>query len=463
MHGSTAAPSFRQRVSAIRARSGFVLVHRWAGLLMAGFLFFSGVTGAVISWDHELDEWLNPHLTDARAGGPALPALDLAKQIEARHPEVQVTFVPLAAEQGHSFGFGVEPRVDPASSRLFEPGFNEVFIDPADGAELGKREWGAVWPVTRETFVSFLYKLHYSLHLPELWGTDQWGIWLLGVIALLWTADCFVGFYLTLPARSGAQRSLASDVAQEEAPQAAQRTKTWWQRWSSSWKVRWRGGSYKVNFDLHRAGGLWTWGLLFIVAFTAFSMNLYREVFFPVMSLVSNVTPSPFDLKEPADKHAPIAAAVSFDGVLPLARVEAERRGWEEPAGSIFYAREYGIYGVSFFRPEDGHGAGGVGHRALYLDGQEGRVLGERQPWKGTAADIFVQAQFPLHSGRILGVPGRILISLMGLVVALLSVTGVVVWWKKSQARSLAASRGARERRIGVFGSGVRRDEDVVA
>jgi uncharacterized iron-regulated membrane protein len=463
MNESTATVSFRQRLSAVRARPGLALVHRWAGLLIAGFLFFSGVTGAVISWDHELDEWLNPHLTDARASGPALSALDLARQIEARHPEVQVTFVPLAVEQGHSFGFGVAGRVNPASSRLFEPGFNQVFVDPADGAELGKREWGAVWPVTRETFVSFLYKLHYSLHLPEMWGTDQWGIWLLGVIALIWTADCFVGFYLTLPARSGVQRSTAADEALEDAPQATQHTKTWWQRWSPSWKVRWRGGSYKVNFDLHRAGGLWTWGLLFIVAFTAFSMNLYREVFFPVMSLVSDVTPSPFDLKQPTSRHAPIAAAVSFEGVLPLASAEAKSRGWEEPAGSIFYAREYGIYGVSFFRPEDDHGAGGVGHRELYLDAQDGRVLGGRQPWTGTAADIFVQAQFPLHSGRILGVPGRILISLMGLVVAMLSVTGVVVWWKKSQARSLAAARGARDKRAGVFGSGVRRDEDVVA
>jgi uncharacterized iron-regulated membrane protein len=27
---------------------------------LAAFLFVSGLTGAVISWDHELDEWLNP-------------------------------------------------------------------------------------------------------------------------------------------------------------------------------------------------------------------------------------------------------------------------------------------------------------------------------------------------------------------------------------------------------------------
>jgi uncharacterized iron-regulated membrane protein len=46
-----------------------------------------------------------------------------------------------------------------------------------------------------------------------------------------------------------------------------------------------------------------------------------------------------------------------------------------------------------------------------------------------------VQAQFPLHSGRIVGLPGRILISIMGLVVAALSVTGVVIWWRKRRAR----------------------------
>ena len=56
-------------------------------------------------------------------------------------------------------------------------------------------------------------------------------------------------------------------------------------------------------------------------------------------------------------------------------------------------------------------------------------------PWVGTAADIFVQAQFPLHSGRIVGLFGRILISIMGLVVAALSVTGVVIWWRKRRAR----------------------------
>lgn len=411
-------------------RATFVVFHRWAGLLAAAFLFVAGLTGAIISWDHELDEWLNKNLIAARSSGPARDALSIAAELEAREPQVQVTGVPLVAEPGKSLSLWVEPRIDPATGQFYEPGFNQVFIDQATGAEQGRREWGAVWPVTKENFVSFLYKFHYSLHLPAMWGSDRWGVWLMGAVALVWTVDCFTGFLLTLPARKRTNR-IAS---------AGSKPAGFWQRWKPAWRVRWNSSFYKINFDLHRAGSLWTWAFLFILAFTAMSLNLYREVFFPAMSLVSEVTPSPYDLRQPAPYDQPIAARVGLRQAVELASADARRRGWEEPAGSIFYARHYGIYSVSFYRPEDGHGTGGVGHRTLYLDGADGRLLGEREPWKGSAADIFVQAQFPLHSGRILGVPGRILISLMGLVVAGLSATGVYIWWKKRKARVVTES-----------------------
>src|SRR5690606_10395567 len=47
----------------------FVLLHRYVGLALAAFLIVTGLTGAVISWDHELDEWLNPHLIHAPKSG----------------------------------------------------------------------------------------------------------------------------------------------------------------------------------------------------------------------------------------------------------------------------------------------------------------------------------------------------------------------------------------------------------
>nr|WP_221208197.1 PepSY-associated TM helix domain-containing protein [Pseudoduganella violacea] len=412
-------------------RAFWTVIHRYAGLLTAGFLFISGLTGAIISWDHELDDLLNPHLMHASTRGPALAPLDLARQVEARYPDVRVSFVPLHAEPGESISFGISGRVDPVSKKLIEPGFNQVFVDPASGAELGKREWGAVWPITKETFVSFLYRLHYTLHIPEMWGIDQWGLWLMGGIAMIWTFDSFVGFYLTLP------------VSRRKELGRVPAAKSWWQRWQPAWKVRWKGGSAKLNFDLHRAFSLWTFLLLFILAFTAFSLNLYREIFYPVMKTVSQVTPTPFDTRTPADKHHPIEPRFAFADIIQRASAEAAQRQWTEPAGSIFYSQDFGIYGVSFFKPGDDHGSGGVGPAVLYFDGEDGRLLGDRQPWKGTAADIFVQAQFPLHSGRILGLPGRVLISFMGIVVAMLSVTGVIIWWRKRASRVVSAQRQA--------------------
>ena len=401
-------------------RPVFVLIHRYVGLLMVPFLIVTGLTGAIISWDHELDDLLNPHLMKAPGRGPAISSLQLARDIEARDPRVRVAFIPLATEPGKSLPFGVQPRVDPATGKLFSPGYNQLFIDPATGAELGRREWGATWPITRENLVSFLYVLHFSLHLPEFMGSDRWGIRLLGVIAILWTIDCFTGVYLTFPAR------------RKGSPPPRP---SWWQRWKPSWRIRPHAGTYKLHYDLHRASSLWAWGLLFVLAFTAFSLNLYREVFYPMMSSFSQVTPTPFDTRTPTGPLHPIEPRVGFAEIVDKARSEARRRHWDEPPGSVFYAAEFGVYGVQFFHPGGDHGAAGVGPARLFFDGQDGRLIGERLPWKGTVADIFVQAQFPLHSGRILGLPGRIAISLMGVVVAMLSVTGTYLWWRKRRGR----------------------------
>ncbi len=418
------------------------MLHRWAGLTIAAFLFVSGITGAVISWDHELDDLLNPHLVEVSSRGKAISSLELARQIEARHLEVRVTQIPLEAKAGESLGFGVAPRVNPATGKLFEPGFNQVFVDPVTGAEIGKREWGAAWPITRETVVSFLYVLHYSLHIPEMWSIDHWGMWLMGAIALIWIADCFVGFYLTLPVRRARRASRAASVEREL-------TKGFWLRWKPAWKIKTGGSSYRINFDIHRAFGLWFWLLLFILAVSAASLNLNDELAKPIVRAVSSFTPTPFDLRQEQPKEKPIEPAVTFARILDIARAEAERREWREPAGSISYQTAYGFYSVSFFFVGDDHGAAGVGPRALYFDGGDGRYLGNYIPWKGTAGDLFLQVQFPLHSGRILGIPGRIVISFMGLAVAALSVTGVVIWYRKrrGRVRQRAAQIKAGERK----------------
>jgi hypothetical protein len=80
-----------------------------------------------------------------------------------------------------------------------------------------------------------------------------------------------------------------------------------------------------------------------------------------------------------------------------IARADARARGWTEPAARIFYDQRYGYYSVSFYFPGEDRGTGGMGMKRTFLDAIDGRLIGERIPWHGTAADVFMQTP---RSGR---------------------------------------------------------------
>ena len=396
-------------------RELLVRLHRWFGLAAALFLFIAGATGAVISWDHELDEWLNPHLFHARSTGAPLPVLELAAKIEAADPRVRVTFMPLEVEPGHTFTASVSPRVDPATGRLFEPGYNQIALDPATGEAQGRREWGKV-SLTRENLLPFLYKLHYSMHIPDGWGVEL-GIWFMGLIAMAWVVDTLIALWISFPN---------------------------WATWRRSFAFRWKAGGHRLTFDLHRSGGLWIYALVLMLAVTSVAMNLRNEVMRPLVSLFSELTPSPFASRTPAPLAKPIEPLIPATHALELARAEAQRRGWQAPAGGLFLSTEVGVWGVGFYDVVNSHGDGGLGNPWLYFDSRSGAPAGADVPGTGSAGDIFLQSMFPLHSGRIIGITGRVLMSLTGALVAMLCVTGVLIWARKRRARVRAqAPRGA--------------------
>ncbi len=389
-----------------RVRDGLVLVHRWLGLFTALFLFVAGLTGAVIAWDHELDAWLNPRFfRAAQERAPARSSLSLATQLEADDPRLVVRYLPLFVEPGHTLVAQVAPRIDHASGRPFALGFDQVALDPATGAIRGRRTWGEP-AFRRENLLPFLYRLHFSLHLPRVAGNEL-GMLLMGLVAMVWVLDTLVALSISFPSRKS---------------------------WRKSFAFRVRAGGYRLLFDLHRSGGVWVWPLLSVLAVSAVSMNLGSEVMRPIVSLFSTLTPNPFE-GEPDPNGAPGEPGIDRSRAIEIAQAQARRRGIREPPGSLLYAGERGMYAVGFFRPGREHGDGGLGNPWLYVDAGDGHLRGATIPGEGSGGDVFMQAQFPLHSGRIAGLPGRIAISLLGMGVALLSVTGIVIWAKKRRAR----------------------------
>ena len=237
-------------------REASILLHRYTGLLTAAFLIMVGLTGSILDFQSKIDRLLNPELHVLNP--PHRPPLDLAtlaERAEASDPHLRVSYFWVDDDQVHMIVGG---RTDPATGKKYELGYGDLILDPWSGAILGKEgmeeEWHRPDP-WRRRFFPFIYSLHTSLATNT--GTG-WTI--VGIVALLWTLDSFVGFYLTLPRSTG----------------------PFWRRWRQAWKVKWNASSMRVHFDLHRAGGLWLWPLLFIFGWSSIMLGL-RGVYEPIM------------------------------------------------------------------------------------------------------------------------------------------------------------------------------------
>jgi PPOX class probable FMN-dependent enzyme len=394
-------------------RRAIALLHRYVGLGLAGFLFVAGLTGSAIAFHDELDAWLNPALFRVASAGAPLPPAELAARIERADPRLRVQGFSLRTKPGHSLTLEVEPR-DPAAAL----GFDQVFVDPVTARVLGRRTWGECC-FQRERLIPFLYSVHYSLHVP-----GEAGVIFMGLVALAWLLDCFVALALTLP-----------------------RGRPFWRRWKSAWRIEAGASRYRLLHDLHQSLGLWTWVVLLVLAFSGVAMNLREELFRPLVALVSPLAPTPLEAGR-AQGPAAEMPRIGIAEAIATARRVAQSRGWPSEPDYVFHWAELGGYGVGLARPGE-DGASGLGLAWLYLSDGDARLISAEIPGTGSAGDVFEQLQFPLHSGHLLGLPGRIAIAATGVAVAVLSGTGVYIWGVKRAARragatARAASNGSR-------------------
>ena len=392
-----------------RGRPLWVRLHRYAGLATALFLLLAGLSGALLAFNHELDAALNPAMLRVTPQArPALAPGELIRRVEAQLPAAQVRFIALNAAPDEA----VRLRVAALARGNGKPvplGFDEVFADPYDGRVLGQRQWGAP-RLDRAHLLPFVYKLHRSLYLP-----DKWGVWLLGGVALIWLPVCLIGLYLTLPKGRPLLRK-------------------WW----PAWRVKAGASGYRLNFDLHRAGGLWLWGVLLPIAMSGVYFNLKHELFRPVVSLFGTLTPEPEQTL--SKRKSPQQARLTPDQALQRALTLLPPQAADLRPAFLMWQPERGVYRVGFEPPRRSE-AFRLCFEQVYLDAASGELKARRGYDSGTRADAFLAWQFPLHSGRMFGLPGRLLVCLAGLATAMLALTGLLIWWKKCAAQAIGRRR----------------------
>lgn len=426
-------------------RRFLVLIHRYAGLTMALFLIVAGLTGSVLVFCNELDDWLNPEGSRAHARvavqtRPLLDPFDLRDRALALVPHARINEVVLESKPGEAFTASLEPCIDPATGHPYRLTFDTLKLNPYTGQEVDRtvllHNQEDFFPLSRSNIIRFVYALHERLALGEIGG------WALGITALIWAVDCFVGFYLTLPTR----RKRPAEPLLVVEPTIK---RGFCSRWKPSWLVKLRASAFRFNFDLHRAFGLWTWLMLFIFAWSSVMFNL-PQVYNPVMSLLFEMPPeqNPMPMlsvprTEPAidfrTAHAIGQRLMAEQARLHGFKVISEWLLRYDPSTGLF---SYDVEGDDIFAKEQSTG--------IVFDANNAKVIGlhfHSNRYLGASLGAWLSI---LHTAKIGGRPYQILVCFMGLVITMLSVTGIYIWLKKHRVAKSKPSKSLTEARIKI-------------
>lgn len=203
----------------------------------------------------------------------------------------------------------------------------------------------------------------------------------------------------------------------------------WWpgiKNWLSACKLDFRRNWKRINWDLHSVIGFWTLAICSIWAISTIYF-VWPKQFTGAISKISAITDATIPPKvelPPRGKGA--SCAVSFNGIVQTATRTAPATQFtgiyfppmpKAPA-SVFMARgklrNRSTWDVQFFDP------------------CTGKQLGIWHRWQSKSfSDWIISLMAPLHFGILWGFPFRVIWSLLGLSLPLLSVTGLIMYWNR--------------------------------
>ena len=434
-------------------RQACLWIHRYTGLVVAGFLLLAGLTGALLAFHHELDDLFNHKLARVEAQNtPIQSVAALHDSVIRTYPQYGFSSLPTTIEAGKSAVFSVD-RWRGGKPTTPEPAFNEVYVNPYTGAIIGTRDKEAwAWHNTMWK----VFWLHRDLLLGDI------GKWVLGIVSLVWTINCFIGFYLTFP------RAVKSSQSKQVS---SKKRASLFKRWLPAWKIRTKTNTFKLNYDLHHAFGLWLWVMLFVIAWSSVGFNL-KPVYQPVMQAVVGLTPKergrPPTKPEPnktvenqgrADKSInsnttvndsrntadAIAQAVNKSNSIAYLSAQADIAARQNGTAvqqllGIRWVAEDEQWQMRFKTDRDiGTHSGASSITVDAATGEVARVSFGYQSGFGNKVDQW------LHMGHVgQGWSHRLyqaFLAMIGLAVAVLSGTGVYLWWKGRQQRLKALQK----------------------
>ena len=372
-----------------RRRRIWLQVHFHLGLWLGMVFVLAGISGSLLVFYVDIDQWLNPHIA-VQAHGKPQPLAAVLEALKAEHPQ---RLGPWRLELPMDSG-------KPLMARYYKPdetrqlGFAPLMasVDPASLAITSNRFWG-------ETLMTWIYDLHYLLLI------EAWGATIMGIAGLLLTLSLLSGLYLWWPANAN---------------------------WRSALRWQPQAGRIRRTYDLHKFGGIYGIPVLLILALSGFALDLPAWAN-PVINWFSPLSQMPVVLSQ-AHRAEP---RITIDSAVAVARTrfpQAEVRWVETPKDDA------GTYLIRMY--QQGEPGRRFPKTMVWVDQYSGKLLAQQDARQRSAGDGLLAWLHPLHSGEAFGLAGRIIVLLSGLILPLMLVTGLLRWQQKNRAK-----RQVRQRR----------------
>jgi uncharacterized iron-regulated membrane protein len=362
-------------------RRALFQIHLWAGLLLALYVVVIALSGAVLVFAAELNAALLPraitHGVSAQLAG--IPAAIKAGQ--AGCPRCTITQLTVPSPSMPVYQLQAKDEQGRAINLLLDPSAKHLVRQ------------GRTW-------VDWVHDLHYYLLLGTAYGMQINGVG--GAILLLLTVT---GAYIWWPGVKQWRRSL-----------------------SISFANKWR----RINYDTHNAIGIWTLALVFWWAFSGLYFGWYKQV----QAAVNAISP----LHGMVAPHLPAGAYTASTSTRASLEAILAAAQQASPSGRLYSLSDPALTGATVTAYMDLRAPGDFSHRDLVtIDTVHARVL---SVWhygsNHSLGDWIIWAMHPIHFGTLWGTPVKIVWFLLGISLAVLSVSGVVMYWNRYLRHRLA-------------------------
>lgn len=376
-------------------------LHLWLGLIVGAIVFIISITGAMYAFQGEFTSYFrrNAIYNKGPVNGQTspLPIRVLEKKVNEYTGETDpLHWVTVPVDKRYSYIFYYyEYNADGATLWQEYPLYRSVYIDPYSGEVLGSYD-------ETNDFFNIVKSLHYSFLL-----NTGWGPYVSGIPTLIFVFMLISGIILWWPKNKAALKH------------------RFWFNWKSA--TKWR----RKNYDLHSILGFYASLLALIVAITGlfYAFFFVQAAMYVVFSGGSTTYPDFSDIKTEAPVEARTDQTIDKIGqkveqLYPNAYVYTLDLG--HPHGEDEEHQSYSVYVQQLDYSYH------INHQLIF-DENSGELLHTHGHDDKNFGEKVVSANYDIHVGEILGLPGKVLAFCLSLICASLPVSGFMVWWGRKK------------------------------